>query len=385
LEVRYTLRVFITAIAALLFFIDHNNYHSAQRLLGSPLHTGGSYFLTQLRVIVTYIRLLFLPLNQNLDYDFPMIKSLFSLPALGSLLLLTSIITGAIRASSKYKLISFGILWFFITLLLESSVIPCYDVISEHRLYLSVVGYSLFLVSGIYYFFGDKTVTAVAILLIVIAGYSILTYRRNFIWKDELTLWNDVVRKSPHKARPYNSRGLAYQNQGDFSQAISDYNQALQINPNYAKAYNNRGNIYYNQGNLSQALSDCDQAIKINPNYAKAYSNRGDIYYDQGNLGQAISDYDQALQINPNYAAAYNNLGNVYYDKGNLGEALSDYDQAIKNNSKLAEAYYNRALVYFRKQDYNKSWEDIYKAEALGYKVKPEFIAELKKVSGRQK
>ncbi|MDH3327712.1 MAG: hypothetical protein OEM01_00585 [Desulfobulbaceae bacterium] len=35
------------------------------------------YLLTQFRVIVTYLRLLILPVNQNLDYDYPVFRSLF--------------------------------------------------------------------------------------------------------------------------------------------------------------------------------------------------------------------------------------------------------------------------------------------------------------------
>jgi hypothetical protein len=35
------------------------------------------YLLTEFRVIVTYIRLLFLPVNQNLDYDYPVFGSFF--------------------------------------------------------------------------------------------------------------------------------------------------------------------------------------------------------------------------------------------------------------------------------------------------------------------
>jgi len=36
-----------------------------------------SYLFTQFRVIVTYIRLLIFPINQNLDYDYPVYNSLF--------------------------------------------------------------------------------------------------------------------------------------------------------------------------------------------------------------------------------------------------------------------------------------------------------------------
>ncbi|MDP3112121.1 MAG: hypothetical protein Q8M71_08475 [Thermodesulfovibrionales bacterium] len=46
------------------------------------------YLLTQFRVIVTYIRLLFLPINQNLDYDYPLYHSFFNPEVFLSLLFL---------------------------------------------------------------------------------------------------------------------------------------------------------------------------------------------------------------------------------------------------------------------------------------------------------
>ena len=113
----------------------------------SPLN----YLLTQFTVIVTYIRLGFLPLAQNIDYDHPVFKSIFELPVLAGFLFLAGIIYWAKYLFKEYRLISFSIFWFFLTLLPDSSLFPLRDVIIEHRLYLPLVGYSLFLVSGLYY------------------------------------------------------------------------------------------------------------------------------------------------------------------------------------------------------------------------------------------
>ena len=107
-----------------------------------PLH----YFLTQFRVIVTYIRLLFLPFNQNFDYDYHISTSFFEWPTLISFLFLTSILFGAKQLFVKYRLIAFSIFWFFLTLSVESSFFPLSKVIYEHRLYLPLVGYSIFLI-----------------------------------------------------------------------------------------------------------------------------------------------------------------------------------------------------------------------------------------------
>ena len=53
----------------------------------SPWH----YLLTQFRVIVTYIRLLFIPIHQNLDYDYPVFKNIFEFPVLISGLFLITV------------------------------------------------------------------------------------------------------------------------------------------------------------------------------------------------------------------------------------------------------------------------------------------------------
>lgn len=49
------------------------------------------------------------------------------------------------------------------------------------------------------------------------------------------------------------------------------------------------------------------------------------------------------------------------------------------------DAYNGRGMAYFHINEYNKSWDDIHKAEELGYKIKPDFLEDLKKTSGREK
>ncbi|MBI5203789.1 MAG: hypothetical protein HZA11_02605, partial [Nitrospirae bacterium] len=82
-----------------------------------------SYLFTQFRVIVTYIRLIFFPINQNLDYDYPIYHSLFNPEVFLSFLFLLLIFAFGIYllCAKRYTLsasrfLSFGIFWFFITL-----------------------------------------------------------------------------------------------------------------------------------------------------------------------------------------------------------------------------------------------------------------------------
>ena len=78
----------------------------------SPL----SYLLTQFTVIPKYIQLLLLPISQNLDYSWPLYKSIFHWQVISGLLLIIVILNAAILLWKKSSLHAFGILFFFLTL-----------------------------------------------------------------------------------------------------------------------------------------------------------------------------------------------------------------------------------------------------------------------------
>jgi len=360
----FLLTIFVIPVTILL--TKAQQFQAIQRFVHEP---GGTspwhYLLTQFRVIVTYIRLLFLPLNQNLDYDFSIAKSIFAWPVLMSFLFLAGILYWAKQLFLKYRLVSFSIFWFFLTLSLESSVFPLKNVIFEHRLYLPLIGYSMFLVSGVYYLFPKNTIkTMVIILTIIITLNSILTYQRNKVWRDEITLWSDAIAKSPHKARPINDLGFAYCQLGNYTQAVSDYNKAIELDPQLADAYVGRGLSYANQGKFVQAISDYNKAITLEPTFAEAYNNRGIFYLHQGDSIQAISDLTKAIYEDPLDVKAYYNRGCSYAKQGNSIQAVSDYSRAIEIDSSYADAYYNRGLSLAQQKffaqalfDFNKTIE----------------------------
>ena len=291
----------------------------------SPWH----YLLTQFRVIVTYMRLIILPFNLNLDYDYPVYKSFFEIPVLTSFIFLMTILYSAKRLFTKYRLLSFSILWFFLTLLPESSILPQEDVIFEHRLYLPLVGFCIFLASGLYYLFQKNNIkTAMIVLSVIIAFYAVLTYQRNKIWKDEITLWKDVVQKSPHKARAYNNLGWAFYKKGDLKEAMTDFNKAIAIDPDYLFSYDDRGLIYAKEGRFTEAIDEYNKALKINPNYPMIYFNRGVSYASLNKNVLAMSDLNKAIELDPEYVDAYNMRRKIYISEGNLPQAQSEFERS---------------------------------------------------------
>ena len=114
---------------------------------------------------------------------------------------------------------------------------------------------------------------------------------------------------------------------------MADLNKAIEINPTLVKAYYNRGIGYDKQGKFSQAIADFSKAIEIDPKFAEAYVNRSSIYIEQGNLPEARGDLVIAIATNPKLAQAYNNLAIVYYQ-------LKEYNKAWINLQKAGELGY---------------------------------------------
>jgi tetratricopeptide (TPR) repeat protein len=306
-----------------------------------------NYLFTQFSVIVKYIQLLFIPLHQNLDYDFPISNNFFEIRTILCFFVILSLIILAILSFKKYRIISFGIFWFFLTLSIESSFIPLDDLIWEHRTYLPSFGFFLILTSGIYYLLWNKhKYLTICIFVIIIGSNSYLTYERNKIWKDDLSLWNDNVEKTPNRLRPLLSRGVAYSDLGQWDNAIDDYSKVLDINPKLAEGYNDRGLAYTRLGQWDMAIADFSKVIEIDPKSTFAYTNLGAAFFSLGQWEKSIVYFSKVIEIDPKNAIAYNDRGAAFTNIGQYDKAFDDFSKAIEIDPNYTRAYSNRENVY---------------------------------------
>ena len=109
-----------------------------------------TYILTSLNVIWTYVRLMLLPINQNLDYDYAIAKTLFEFPTFLSLIGHLAVVGSAfwLYVKKGWLLIPFGVAWFYIGLSPVQSFVPIIDVIFEHRMYMPSIGFVIVFVTA---------------------------------------------------------------------------------------------------------------------------------------------------------------------------------------------------------------------------------------------
>lgn len=334
--------------------------------------TPWNYLLTQFSVLVKYIQLLIVPFNQNVDYDFPVSNHLFELSTLLSLLFLVMLLVLAVVLFNKNRLISFGIIWFFLTLSIESSIIPISDVIFEHRTYIPSIGYFLILSFLIFYLMRNKEKVYVwSLILVLVSVYATLAYQRNKVWKDEISLWTDAISKSPGKARPYINRGYAYGKMQRWNQSIQDFQKVNDLFPNqHATAFYNLGIAYWALGEKTKSLEHYSKAIQIDPKNAESVYARGVCYHFLNEPDKAISDYTKTIELNPVYDKAYYSRGLLYGAKKMWSEAIQDYTKGIEINPGNFNFYLNRALAFGNIGQWDKSIVDLNKVIELDPKNK---------------
>lgn len=338
------------------------------------------YLFTQFRVIVTYLRIIIFPINQNLDYDYPVYHSLLQGEVAASSLLILSLFASGIYfwyrsrlTPSVFRLASFGIFWFFITLSVESSVIPIQDVIFEHRLYLPLFGPAVLATTATFAIanrWKDKwpIIEKALVLLLALATvvFTGAAYARNRVWQNEITLWSDVVKKSPGKPRGYNGLGLAYANAGQLDTALDLFDNAISLHKTLQKsrdeAYGvvvNKGLVYFTKKDSDRAITEYNKAVLFAPELAPAYNNRGIVYYYQKQYGKAMEDFNKAIAMDPNYADAYHNRGIFFSDKGQIDNAIQDFDRAIRINPGKPVFHGRRGAEYVKNRAYDKAIADL--------------------------
>jgi cytochrome c-type biogenesis protein CcmH/NrfG len=325
------------------------------------------------------------PNRLNLLHDFEISHSFLDpITTLLSFAAITGMMVMAIWLAKRERLLSFCILWFLGHLVIESSVLGL-EIIFEHRVYLPSMFFILLFVSLIYRFAKSKWIWNLLFCGVVII-FSVWTFQRNIVWSDEISLWEDCVIKSPHKARQHYNLGVALAQKARLDDAIEQYQTALKIKPDYIEAYYNLGNALARKGDARAAIYNYRKTLQLNSDFFKSYYNIARILYNEGKIDEAINNYQKALTINSETPQTLYHLSWIYatfinknYRNGKkaikLAEKLcmlTDYQQPLALDA-LAAAYAETGK-------FDKATITVQKALELALQLGPEeHVIELKK------
>ncbi len=301
------------------------------------------YLMTQFRVVVTYLRLLVWPAGQRLLYEIPLYTSFFIPSVFMSFIFLASIFSLGVYLSRRKDagvlnpLIGFGILWFFITISVESSIVPIRHLIFEHRVYLSSIGAFMAAVAFLYYVFdlfwrGRERVSWKwwAVISVITLVLSVAAYNRNIVWTDRVVFWKDVVAKAPRTAHAYQNLGAIYSDKEEYETALANFEKAIELRPNDPKGYTSMAGTLALLGRLDEAEEACLKAIELAPESHEGYLNLGAVFLLREDYEAAMVNFMKALAIEPGEVVTIRNIAKVFEKTGRLDEAIERYKEALK-------------------------------------------------------
>ena len=202
-----------------------------------------------------------------------------------------------------------------------------------------------------------------SITIAVFALYGILlcikTYQRISVWKDNLTLWNDVLRNCPkNNEKGYHNRGNVYYSMGLYQEALQDFNRLLQINPQNSAAYIGTGLIKQNRNDLEGAMKDFNTALMYKQSY-EGYIDRAMLKINLADIEGAKADLGKALQINKFRTEVYLYKGIIELNTGSSSIAIEEFNKAISLSINNALAYMYRAVAKMNETNYSGAVSDL--------------------------
>ena len=155
-----------------------------------------------------------------------------------------------------------------------------------------------------------------ASMITVTLIFSYWTYERNKVWQDELTLWEDVQKKVPNKARANLNLGLAYVEKNRADDAIPVLEKALYLygqqssQGKYVSKTSTSlclrllGNAFRLKGEYNRAIEYLNRALNESSNSAsdvKTYHLLGQCYAQILRAQEAVFYFSRALQLSKNF------------------------------------------------------------------------------------
>jgi len=329
-----------------------------------PKHGIGERFIFAFYGLFQYIFKLVLPQNLSALYSYP--------DSIGFEYILYAILGLSICISAFYWLKKMPFAWFGFLFFVSNIVFVLQllqvggAVMADRYVYVASAGFYLLpaIVLGLFMQRNDiKRYLAIFIFVIFVSYLTYQTTNRLGVWKNSLTLWDDVLSKYTNNPEAWvNRANYKYYKLKDYQAALNDYNAALKLRPELPEALSGRGVAKRNLGDYQGAIVDYDLAIKIKPNDAESYSNRGVAKAHINDYKGAIEDLEKSLSLKPENSTALSNLGSTYFKLGDYQKALKIYDKTLEMNPNYGDAYMNRAGCRYNLSDIDGAMKDYQKA-----------------------
>lgn len=278
------------------------------------------------QVIARYLEMLVAPRGLSALYVEPAVDG----PAWIGLSLIAALLAAAAACWRARPLVSLGILWFFVTLLPVSQIIPIQNLMADRYLLLPSAGAILAAVALVPAA-ALRRPAGLAAAVAVVAVLGGVTAQRNLVWTSDVHLWEDTVEKQPDLDRGWLSYAAALEREGEGTRAAAVLAEGLARLPDSPLLVQSHGLRLLEQGD-PRAEAVLREAIARDSGARRAANALVVLLHREGRLEESVAVGQQLVTIHPLYVEGWNSLGAACIDARELDCA----DRALQRAQALA-------------------------------------------------
>ncbi len=244
---------------------------------------GFRFLIVAAKAFVYYLKILYMPLQRGLyhPFAFDTFKIQKITPAfLLAIIIFVVSIAAFFRFRKSSKPLAFGIMWFYVTYIQYSNIIPICNIISERYIYLASFGFSIILAClflKIWEIINKEVkhryilrALAIAVIVLFVGSYASLTMKRNYDYHDIMIYWQSNINNFKEGYIVYNNLAGTFYAMGDKGNAIAYCWITLMVDPAQPHVWYNLGKVYKEIGELKQAEDCFINALIVDKNYIPA-------------------------------------------------------------------------------------------------------------------
>ena len=334
------------------------------------------------KLVVGYLSNMIYPLHLQTMYDITAVECIRQI--VPYILFIMCIVVAAIYFRKKRELL-FSTGWFFLFLLPVSGILPTgITSMADRYVYFSSMGFAMALA---YFICLANRKAVIVIMALLCTWYATIDIQRNSFWKDQLSLFSQMVKDVPQLAVGYQNLGYCYYDKGDidnavkyltiaytkselnsrmmigsasifweakqYDKAIFALNKKLQYEPDDPLTYIMLSRVYGEMGDAAKEKLFHDKAEQLSPQVEEMMRQRvetlcleTDELLEKHNLKGAERLLKEARKIDPNAVPVLIDLGVLSAEKGDLQKSLQYLTKALALNPRHPPVHYNLAIVY---------------------------------------
>ncbi|SET48952.1 Tetratricopeptide repeat-containing protein [Myxococcus fulvus] len=204
---------------------------------------------------------------------------------------------------------------------------------AERFLYLPSVGFCLLVAVGVRWLLERWPGQARAVGLAaggVVVVFAALTLARVPAWRDDISLWEDTLSKTPDQPSIHAYLGASYLKARRVEDAIPHLQMAVASLPRLYQPQSDLAVAYALLGRMDLAIPQLERVHAMRPKEPVVLHNLGLALRKAERLEEAVERFRAAVMLSPRRADSHLELGRTLLRLGRAGEAVAPLEEALR-------------------------------------------------------